>query len=371
MNFKFSTQVHIILTQWASAALSPTEVDQIVHVAVRDLTKEKEAYKQTLERAKKYHHQFASNSSSSNSKFGNSDSIPGMDLEVLDFLGRGAEGEVHKVRLYGQILACKQIQIVGRHSSASRTVEHIENEVAIMRKLRHQHIILVTLYTERLGTHSIFMEPCADMNLGVYLDSCAESGYVAELLRSMAPWFGCLVDALAFAHQSKIAHRDIKPSNILIKGDAVFLADFGEARDFSQHETMGTANVSVCGTPVYRAPEVTPGHPRGLPADIFSLGCVFSEMLTVMSRKSLKDYQEWRRVFNSDTPLAFRANLKKVREWVGKLDDDSELEALSSLIKPMIREDPKQRPTAQQLWKSLVGISENSDKKFYCNSHYP
>ena len=90
-----------------------------------------------------------------------------------------------------------------------------------------------------------------------------------------------------------------------------------------------------------------------------------------MSGHSLKEYQEWRRVLNPDAPLAFRANLKKVREWIGKLDDDSQREALSSLIKPMIREDPKQRPTAQQLWKSLAGFSENSGMKFYCDLHYP
>lgn len=175
-----------MLTLWASAVPIPAKVDNIVREAVQGLTKEKEAYKQSLKRAKKHYQQFASDSSSSNPRFGNNDSTSGMDLEVLDFLGRGSEGEVHKVRLCGQLLACKQIQIVGRHSSASRTVEQIENEVAIMKKLRHQHISLVLFHTEQSGRHSIFMESCADMNLGAYLDSCTEAGYTAELPRPLA-----------------------------------------------------------------------------------------------------------------------------------------------------------------------------------------
>ena len=82
------------------------------------------------------------------------------------------------------------------------------------------------------------------MNLSVCLDFCIESGYIAELHRPMTPWLGCLVDGLAFVHQTKIAHRDIKPSNVLIKEGAVFLAKFDEARDFSQHKTIRTANMS-------------------------------------------------------------------------------------------------------------------------------
>ncbi|PVH73323.1 kinase-like protein, partial [Cadophora sp. DSE1049] len=89
-----------------------------------------------------------------------------------------------------------------------------------------------------------------------------------------------LIHAIAFAHVRKISHRDIKPSNILIKAGHIYLADFGKAKDFSQYATSITSNDFECGTPIYRAPDVTPGNPRGLSADIFSLRYVFSEMLT-------------------------------------------------------------------------------------------
>jgi serine/threonine protein kinase len=237
-----------------------------------------------------------------------------------------------------------------------------------MRKLIHPHIASVLFWLKGPGSCSIFMEPSADYNLRGYLDKCCEDGHPPNTLETITPWFGCLLHALAFAHARKITHRDIKPANILVKNGQVFLADFGEAKDFSQLAMSMTSNYMMCGTPVYRAPEVTPGNPRGLPADVFSLGCVFSEMLTVCSGRSLTDYQEWRKAPELEFPFMFRANLKKVREWINKLESSEELiDPLSYLIKLMLKEDPKTRSSAQQLWSWLVNV--NSGIKLYCDYH--
>gem|GEM_PF-6596897 len=86
--------------------------------------------------------------------------------------------------------------------------------------------------------------------------------------------------ALHFAHQRGIVHGDIKPSNLLVTPDGtVKLADFGLAQ-----LTGAGANAeefTPMGTPEYAAPELwQPGVVMDHRADLYSLGCVFYEMLT-------------------------------------------------------------------------------------------
>jgi hypothetical protein len=64
----------------------------------------------------------------------------------------------------------------------------------------------------------------------------------------------------------------------------------------------------------------------------------------------------------------FRANLKKVREWINNLESSEELiDPVSYLIKLILKEDPATRSSAQQLWSRLV--NDNSGIKFYYDYH--
>jgi calcium/calmodulin-dependent protein kinase I len=68
----------------------------------------------------------------------------------------------------------------------------------------------------------------------------------------------CLLEALQYMHQKRVAHRDLKPENLLLPSrDAhtnIKLADFGFAREL----TSANAFRTLCGTPGYLAPEVRP-----------------------------------------------------------------------------------------------------------------
>lgn len=214
------------------------------------------------------------------------------------------------------------------------------------------------------------MTPRADSNLGVFLENCSKSAYPVDALQSIIPWFGCLLHALWFAHGQNIAHRDIKPSNVLVKAGHIYLADFGEAKDTTEVENSKTDNDHVRGTPVYRAPEVKTGYTSQLPADIFSLGCVFSEMLTILAERSMKEYQDFRRMPQAEYPVAFRANLEKARLWLKKLEvDDRVYDPSAFLIKRMILENPDERWTAEPLRNWLANLNARTDVKFSCGYH--
>ena len=217
----------------------------------------------------------------------------------------------------------------------------------------------------------ILMLPVADQDLRSYLEICVQDGYPAYALRCIMHWFGCLLHALLFVHRVSVIHQDIKPSNALVKGEGgrrrIYLADFRMAKDFSDRGASATVNTTVRGTPLYRAPEVRPGQVRGRVADIFSLGCVFSEMLTVRCRRSLQEYQEFRRAPNDEVPLAFRAKLARATSWVhelGSTQDDDSVGVTVLLIRQMIKADADKRPAAP---KEVQMLQDSSDaSKVFC-----
>eukprot|EP01083_Nonionella_stella_P091893 257008_1 len=89
-----------------------------------------------------------------------------------------------------------------------------------------------------------------------------------------------ILEALYYCHEKcNIIHRDIKGSNVLINNNGeVKLADFGLARQFHPTEDRDYTNRVV--TLWYRAPELLFGEKKYGPAiDMWSLGCVFAEMI--------------------------------------------------------------------------------------------
>jgi len=83
---------------------------------------------------------------------------------------------------------------------------------------------------------------------------------------------------LAHAHQAGVVHRDIKPANIFIGNDgSVKIMDFGVAR-LTTASVTGTG--AIVGTADYMSPEQVKGARVDGRSDLFSVGCMFYEMLT-------------------------------------------------------------------------------------------
>jgi serine/threonine-protein kinase len=87
--------------------------------------------------------------------------------------------------------------------------------------------------------------------------------------------------ALGFAHEHGFLHKDVKPENIFVTGTGALLTDLGLSRAITRSiDEMKTGTGLTLGTPEYMSPE----HARGgveidARADLYSLGCVFYEML--------------------------------------------------------------------------------------------
>jgi serine/threonine protein kinase len=291
----------------------------------------------------------------------------GTDLHALfihqRMLGRGTQGEVHEVKepTTGQCYARKQIYF--RRDRSFSDEEEVLNEVKIMGKLHHPHIATVSFFVKESDAYSIIMQPVADSDLLGYLNRCIQLDFKPRLVKWIYSWFGSLVDALRYAHDCNVKHRDIKPANILIKDHRPYLSDFGIAKDFTGVDTSSTHEYFAQGTPVYRAPEAKASNARGRLADVFALGCVFSEMLTVNRGRSLEEFREFRQVEDSSSgPFAFRDNLEKVGEWLAKFETGDQLSnIIVEQIRDMLKEKPSARSSAEKVHDCL-----KRETAFFC-----
>ena len=189
------------------------------------------------------------------------------------------------------------------------------------------------------------MEPVGECHLAEYYDRARNDQDKLSLLRC---FFGCLANALKYLHSQRIRHRDIKPQNIIVKGDLVFVTDFGVAYNW-ENLTGGTTTADSSKTQSYAAPEVIRVEPRNEAADIWSLGCVFLEMVTVLKGETVQNMQK---LFIDRTDIShFHANGEGIAIWTEKLQavpqvvDDA---AVGWAVK-MLQQDKAARPTAAEL----------------------
>ena len=78
---------------------------------------------------------------------------------------------------------------------------------------------------------------------------------------------------------NKIIHRDLKPANIFLNSFNILkIGDYGLAKSLSRTTQMAGTQ---CGTLIYMAPELLEGKEYSHGADIWAMGCVFYEIITL------------------------------------------------------------------------------------------
>jgi hypothetical protein len=318
------------------------------------------------------------------------------EAQALDWSGRGQHAEYSPVEesliplVEGKVLGysllavvqrvrCRRIQLARKTIQCNRkfTKEMAITEVEHLQRAQHRHVVrVVGTYTLRKSL-AILLYPAAKWNLDEFLDELSDQRPPSfQFAHALQAFFGCLTNGMLFIHNCSIKHMDIKPKNILVhvvRGHyQVFIADFGIARAYASAEESNTDSPTSF-TPIYAAPEVAAQSLRGFPADIFSLGCVFLEILVVLSSTQRFNY----RVILSEVrqDKSYQANLGFIRSWydghtnefTDALRDrrgrrrgrrsEVEIEDLVLTFRRMLDGDPNSRPSARSLWKSFRDFS--------------
>jgi serine/threonine protein kinase len=197
-------------------------------------------------------------------------------------LGTGMSAVVDEVEdpISGRTFAQKVFRNYSGNSKFFK--EAFKNEVDILKRLHsHPHIVQVYWSYTRGRELGMLLTPVAsDKDLGSYLLDIQDTGEGPTLEQRdvLLRAFGCLASGLAYIHRHTIRHKDIKPQNILVHNGQMIYTDFGIALDADGQNTT-TTGIAESFTRRYCAPEVANNQPRNRKSDVFSLGCVFFEML--------------------------------------------------------------------------------------------
>ncbi|XP_057298796.1 mitogen-activated protein kinase kinase kinase 1-like isoform X2 [Hydractinia symbiolongicarpus] len=177
----------------------------------------------------------------------------------------------------GRIMAVKQISFC-RNTEEEQIKVHevVLEEIALMHRLKHPHIVACLGATQHNGHYNLFLELMAGGSISSLL---SRFGAFRETV--VLSYTKQIIQAVAYLHQNHTLHRDLKGANILVDstGQIVKLSDFGTAARLMAH---GTGTKEFCGqllgTIPFMSPEVLRGEHYGRKCDIWSVGCCIIEM---------------------------------------------------------------------------------------------
>ncbi|XP_034024911.1 serine/threonine-protein kinase ULK2 [Thalassophryne amazonica] len=196
-----------------------------------------------------------------------------------DLVGHGAFAVVFKGRHRKKTdweVAIKSIN----KKNLSKSQILLGKEIKILKELQHENI--VALYDVQETPNSVFlvMEYCNGGDLADYLQA---KGTLRE--DTLRIFLQQMAAAMRVLNSKGVIHRDLKPQNILlsyvgrkksgISGIRIKIADFGFARYLQSNMMAAT----LCGSPMYMAPEVIMSQSYDAKADLWSIGTVIYQCL--------------------------------------------------------------------------------------------
>jgi eukaryotic-like serine/threonine-protein kinase len=196
---------------------------------------------------------------------------------VLQELGAGGMGKVFKGLLIGQ--AGFQRPIVMKQLRNAQDPAHVQLFVDEARRyavLDHENIGRIFDYEEVNGHMCIVLEYIDGWSLVEYLERHRATSRKPDV--ELAVFIASRVcRALQYVFEkAAIVHRDVSPSNIMMTREGtVKLIDFGIAT------RSGTQDRTLTGKPAYMAPEMVLEMRADNRSDLFSLGAVLFETLTL------------------------------------------------------------------------------------------
>uniref|UniRef100_A0A4W5RIU1 non-specific serine/threonine protein kinase n=1 Tax=Hucho hucho TaxID=62062 RepID=A0A4W5RIU1_9TELE len=197
-----------------------------------------------------------------------------------DLIGHGAFAVVFKGRnreKHDWEVAVKCIN--KKNLAKSQTL--LGKEIKILKELKHENIVALHDFQETASSVYLVMEYCNGGDLADYLHS---KGTLSE--DTIRVFLQQITGAMRVLQAKGIIHRDLKPQNILLSYPAgrkshstntcIKIADFGFAR-YLQNNMMAA---TLCGSPMYMAPEVIMSQNYDAKADLWSIGTILFQCLT-------------------------------------------------------------------------------------------
>lgn len=164
-------------------------------------------------------------------------------VRFIQKLGSGVFGEVWKAEYQGELVAAKVTQC---------PTGFRDEEVALLRRAQGKHAVrlIAEEHNTPKGT-AIIMELCEGSLIDRMqrLSACGEPRCEERFLLELC----AILEGLAALHDQGIMFGDLKPDNLLVQGDRILFADFGDARDMKTERRARSVHEEAWGSPMYHA----------------------------------------------------------------------------------------------------------------------
>ncbi|KAJ3180551.1 hypothetical protein HK101_009951 [Irineochytrium annulatum] len=230
----------------------------------------------------------------------------------------------------------------------SKILTAFTREVEILQSLDHPNIVGFRNYFEEDGLIYLVQELITGGDLLAYVN---KRGRLSE--KESCGFLCQMVDVLEYLLERQITHRDLKPDNFLItEGNVLKLADFGLAKGFD----VGVLN-TVCGTPIYLAPEV-----------IFSKGKAYDHRVDIYSTGVILFYLLSGQVpFDGESQNAVYGQIKAgAVDWSDEIWKKTSSEAID-LIQKLMEREPNRRIELREIrnhpWVKCGGVAASLQRQ--------
>uniref|UniRef100_A0A8C5UPM7 non-specific serine/threonine protein kinase n=1 Tax=Malurus cyaneus samueli TaxID=2593467 RepID=A0A8C5UPM7_9PASS len=232
-----------------------------------------------------------------------------------DLIGHGAFAVVFKGRHKEKPELEVAVKCINKKNLAkSQTL--LGKEIKILKELKHENI--VALYDFQVSSFN-YVKYCNGGDLADYLHTMRtlSEDTIRLFLQQIA-------GAMKMLHSKGIIHRDLKPQNILLSyaggrksnpnNIRIKIADFGFAR-YLQNNMMAA---TLCGSPMYMAPEVIMSQHYDAKADLWSIGTIIYQCLTgkapfqASSPQDLRLFYEKNKMLMPNIPRETSSHLRQL-----------------------------------------------------------
>ena len=259
------------------------------------------------------------------------------DFQILSKLGEGTYSTVYKVKrlIDNNIYALKKVKLL---NLSEKEKSNALNEVRILASIKSPYVISYkeAFFDEKDSTLCIIMEYADNGDLYQKILSYKKKSIFFE---ESEIWkiFIQLVKGLKSLHDLNILHRDLKSANVfLCKNNNIKLGDLNVSKVLKKG-----LSYTQTGTPYYASPEVWKDLPYDNKSDIWSLGCVLYEIITLKPP------------FRSENMEGLYS--KVIKGNFSKIPDIFSND-IFSVVKSLIQISPECRPSCDQILKNPLVV---------------
>ncbi|KAH8731491.1 Serine/threonine-protein kinase atg1 [Phaeosphaeriaceae sp. PMI808] len=310
----------------------------------------------------------------------------------MDHIGKGSFAEVYR-GIHIEKRQSVAIKSVNMNKLNKKLKDNLVSEISILRSLHHPHIVSLIDCHETPSRMHIIMEFCELGDLSAFIKKRADlvnhpqtqrmiekypnpavGGLHEVIVRHFAKQ---MASALEFLRSKNYIHRDLKPQNLLLNPSSIYYSQSGtlermplaadassllpatgieslpmlKIADFGFARILPTTSLAetLCGSPLYMAPEILRYEKYDAKADLWSVGTVLFEMMCA------------RPPFRANNHVELLRKIEERKDHIRFPEGIVSSRAMKNLIRALLKRKPTERMSYDSFFSDPVIREEIPD----------